>query len=131
MEPVQKNEFLLAQNYENGVAQLKYLGERKQPHPVLRGWIGASHANRMVQSFHVERIVHLLNHVITAGHAENGQSDVPQGETFAKFEWFACAHELLNGVDYEHVDDGHVRGVVPILLHPLEAGVQFPVQYGE
>lgn len=131
VEPVEEDEPLLAQHNEDRVAEFEDLRQCKEPHPVLGAAVGAGDADGVVKAAQHQRLVHLPQHVVAAGGAEDGQADVPQRQRPAQLEGRPRAHQLLQRVDQHHVDDAHVGGVVPIGLHPLQRGIQRPVEDGE
>lgn len=121
VEPVDERQGTLAEDDEQGVAQLDHLGDDERPRPEL-GRLVAELVARVADGAHQaaldEGADELRDHLEGARDAEEGEAGVPGEEGRPQVERLALPHEGLDGVHGGDVEDAGVDRQVPVGFHP-------------
>lgn len=119
--PVEEDQGLLPQHYENSITQLWKFTQDKHPRPEARNFVlfdETGHTHRVVEAVVGEGVEELRDRAAGADDAERGQQRVPEAEDSAEFEPRPVLHEVLPAEDEHHVDADVVEAQRPVVLHP-------------
>lgn len=120
--PMQEDQGLFTQHYEDRVAQLGQLAQHEHPRPEAGHFVlldERGYAHGVVQSVVGQGVQELRHSPASAHDAERGQGGVPDREDAPELEPGPVLHQVLAAEDQDHVDADVVEAERPVLDHPF------------